>query len=105
MNRAGASGHPHRQGRECTLARQIHDRMPVLLGHQIGAWVNGEAGAELLKPAPAGALRMWPVSRRVNKSTPAGDDRTLIDEVALDAAWGPDRGSEGFSRPSRSSQS
>jgi hypothetical protein len=29
---------------------------------------------------------MWPVSRRVNKSTTPGDDPTLIDEVALDAA-------------------
>jgi hypothetical protein len=29
---------------------------------------------------------MWPVSRRVNKSTTAGDDPKLIDEIALDAA-------------------
>jgi putative SOS response-associated peptidase YedK len=69
------------------LAREIHDRMPVLLEpHQIGAWVNGEAGTELLRPPADDALRMWPVSRRVNKSTTAGDDPTLIDEVALDAA-------------------
>src|SRR3984893_4986873 len=36
-----------------TLTRPIHDRMPVL-------------------------LRMWPVSRRVNKTGTGDDDRTLI---------------------------
>jgi len=29
---------------------------------------------------------MWPVSKRVNKSTTPGDDPTLIEEVELDAA-------------------
>jgi putative SOS response-associated peptidase YedK len=69
------------------FARAIHDRMPVLLGpDQIGAWVSGSAGAELLHPAPDGMLRMWPVSKRVNKSTTEGDDPTLIEEITLDAA-------------------
>jgi hypothetical protein len=48
--------------------------------------VNGESGPDVLSPAPNGVLRMWPVSRRVNKSTTPGDDPTLIYEVALDAA-------------------
>ncbi len=80
--------------RSCTIivtaanapAGEIHDRMPVLLApHQIDPWVNGTAGSDVLKPAPDDALRIWPVSRRVNKSTTAGGDPTLIDEVALDA--------------------
>jgi putative SOS response-associated peptidase YedK len=69
----------------CT--REIHDRMPALLGpDQIEAWVSGTAGTEILKPAPDAALRMWPVSKRVSKSTTPGDDPTLIEEVKLDAA-------------------
>lgn len=55
----------------------IHDRMPVLLDQEgAAAWLSGEAGLELLKPAPDDALRMWPVSRRVNKPGD-GDDPSL----------------------------
>jgi len=69
------------------LTREIHDRMPALLGtDQIEAWTSGAAGTELLKPAPDEALRMWPVSKRVNKSTTSGADSTLIEEIELDAA-------------------
>jgi len=41
----------------------IHDRMPVLLldRQSADAWLSGDAGLELLKPAPEDALRMWPV--------------------------------------------
>ena len=42
-------------------------------------------GAELLKPTPDDALRMWPVSRRVNKAG-SGDDPSLVESVALHAA-------------------
>ena len=56
--------------------------MPVVLDKaDIGPWLKGEAGTALLKPAADDRLRMWPVSRRVNK-TGSGDDPTLIDEVA-----------------------
>src|SRR6266699_900681 len=59
----------------------IHDRMPVLLDRESAdAWLSGDAGLDLLKPAPDDALRMWPVSRRVNKSG-NGDDASLIDPV------------------------
>lgn len=35
-----------------------HDRMPVLLaGDQIGAWLDGSAGVEVLRPAPEGTLQ------------------------------------------------
>jgi len=66
-----------------TLTRPIHDRMPVVLDKtDIGSWLKGEAGAELLEPAPEDRLRMWPVSRLVNKTGSGDDDPTLIGEVA-----------------------
>ncbi len=65
------------------LTRPIHDRMPVVLDKaDIGRWLNGEAGSELLRPAAEDRLRMWPVSRRVNKTGSGDDDPTLIDEAA-----------------------
>jgi len=65
------------------LTRPIHGRMPVVLDQaDIGPWLNGEVGTELLKPAGDDRLQMWPVSRRVNKTGTGDDDPTLIDEVA-----------------------
>jgi putative SOS response-associated peptidase YedK len=65
------------------LTRPIHDRMPVVLDKtDSGRWLSGEAGTELLKPAADNRLRMWPVSRRVNKTGTVDDDPTLLDEVA-----------------------
>jgi putative SOS response-associated peptidase YedK len=65
------------------LMRTIHDRMPVLLDKaDIESWLNGTGGTELLRPAADDRLRMWPVSRCVNKTGTGDDDRTLIDEVA-----------------------
>ena len=67
------------------LTRAIHDRMPVVLDKaDIRPWLNGEADTELLRPAAEDRLRMWPVSRRVNKTGSGDDDPTLLDEVA---AW------------------
>jgi putative SOS response-associated peptidase YedK len=62
--------------------RAIHDRMPVMLDrcdHE--AWLTGKAGPELLRPAPNGLLRMWPVSKRVNFSGRGDDDPSLIEPV------------------------
>jgi putative SOS response-associated peptidase YedK len=68
----------------------IHDRMPVLLDRgSIDAWRSGQAGTELLKPAPDDALCMWPVSRRVNKAGSGDDDSTLIDPIAVHSAAEP----------------
>jgi putative SOS response-associated peptidase YedK len=65
------------------LTRPIHDRMPVVLDEaNIGPWLKGEAGTELLRPAAGNRLRMWPVSRRVNKTGGGDDDSSLLDEVA-----------------------
>jgi len=47
--------------------RSIHDRMPVIIapGHYAG-WLHGEEG--LLRPAPAGAIRCYPMRSEVQKS-------------------------------------
>jgi putative SOS response-associated peptidase YedK len=64
------------------LTRPIHDRMPVVLDKaDIGRWLSGEGSTELLRPAAEDRLRMWPVSRRVNKTGTSDDDPTLLDEV------------------------
>jgi putative SOS response-associated peptidase YedK len=65
------------------LTRPIHDRRPVVLDKaDVGRWLRGEAGIEVLRPAAEDRLRMWPVSRRVNKTGSGDDDATLLDEVA-----------------------
>jgi putative SOS response-associated peptidase YedK len=65
------------------LTRPIHDRMPVLLDKgDSGPWLSGTAGTELLRPAAEDRVRMWPVSRRVNKTGSGDDDPTLIEQVA-----------------------
>jgi len=65
------------------LTRPIHDRMPVILDEaDFGPWLSGGRGTELLNSAASDKLRMWPVSRRVNKTGIGDDDPTLVDEVA-----------------------
>jgi putative SOS response-associated peptidase YedK len=55
--------------------------LPVLLDRpDLEAWLTGAAGPELLRPAAEDRLRMWPVSRRVNR-TGGGDDPALIAEI------------------------
>src|SRR5262245_46190984 len=69
-----------------SFIRAIHDRMPVLLDDAgAEAWLSGEAGIELLKPAPEDALRVWPVSRSVSKPG-NGEDASLIEPIAVHAA-------------------
>jgi putative SOS response-associated peptidase YedK len=66
---------------------EIHDRMPVLLAEKdFEPWLSGEAGIELLKPAPDDLLQRWPVSKRVNSSKAPAEDATLIDRIDLEAA-------------------
>jgi len=56
--------------------------MPVILDEEdFEPWLISVAGAELLRPAAEERLRMWPVSRRINKSGGGDDDPTLVDEV------------------------
>ena len=57
--------------------------MPVLLDKAgIRDWLNRTGRAELSRPASDDRLRMWPVSRRVNKTGTGDDDPTLINQVA-----------------------
>ena len=65
------------------FVRPVHDRMPALLEPaDFGTWLGGAGGIELLRPAADNTLRMWPVSRRVNRTGSGDDDSTLPDEVA-----------------------
>lgn len=62
--------------------KRFHDRMPMLLeAGDFDAWLRGEAGPEVLKPAEWALLQEWPVSRRVNRPG-NDDDPTLIEAVA-----------------------
>ena len=55
--------------------------MPVLLDRaDIKSWLTGAPAMELLKPAAEDRLRMWPVSRRINR-TGGGDDAALVTEI------------------------
>jgi putative SOS response-associated peptidase YedK len=66
------------------LTGAIHNRMPVVLDDaDVQPWLNGIGGTELLRPAAEERLRVWPVSRRVNKTGTGDDDPTLIDEVTV----------------------
>ncbi len=66
-----------------SLTGTVHNRMPAVLDNaDIGRWLNSTTGAEVLRPAAEDRLRMWPVSRRVNKTGTGDDDPTLIKEVA-----------------------
>ena len=66
-----------------------HDRMPVLLApDDIEAWLDGSLGRDGLKPASEGALRAWPVSRRVNRAGEGDEDAMLLDPVELNRSAG-----------------
>ncbi|MBX3062581.1 MAG: SOS response-associated peptidase [Anaerolineae bacterium] len=63
------------------LVKPIHDRMPVILRPEDESrWLNDESGmdvwTDLLRPYPAGQMKTYPVSRRVNVATT--DDADLI---------------------------
>ena len=65
------------------LTRPIHGWKPVTLDKRdFSSWLNGAAGAELLRPGADDRVRVRPVSRRVNKTGIGDDDLTLIEEVA-----------------------
>jgi putative SOS response-associated peptidase YedK len=69
------------------LVAEVHNRMPVLLAEKgFEPWLTGEAGIELLKPAPNDLLQKWPVSKRINGSRADDGDSTLIEQIELAAA-------------------
>jgi putative SOS response-associated peptidase YedK len=51
------------------LVAEIHDRMPVILAPgDYTRWLSDEPDPrELMSPFPAGLMRIWPISTRVNK--------------------------------------
>jgi len=68
------------------LVAQIHNRMPLILApSDYARWLSNEPDPrDLLRPFPAGPMRMWPISTRVNK--PENDDPSILEPVGLSAA-------------------
>ncbi len=71
----------------------LHDRMPLILAEAAWpAWLGEQAepARELVRPAPAGTLRVWPVSRAVNSVRHDGPELILpaSDGAGLTAAGG-----------------
>ncbi len=60
----------------------IHDRMPVILAPEAyDRWLSPiePDPSDLLKPYASEAMRMWPISTRVN--TPRNDDPSLLEPI------------------------
>ena len=68
------------------LISHIHDRMPAILAPgDYDRWLSAEPDPrDLLVTFPSEPMRMWPISRRVNK--PENDDPTILDPIELDRA-------------------
>jgi putative SOS response-associated peptidase YedK len=59
--------------------------MPAILAaSDYVRWLGEEdAPHELMRPFPSEAMRMWPISTRINK--PENDDPSILDEIVLGA--------------------
>lgn len=68
------------------LVAEIHNRMPLILAPgDYARWLSEEPNPyELMRPFPAGLMRMWPISTRVNK--PENDDPSIIEPIELATA-------------------
>jgi len=65
-------------GQPNELVAEIHTRMPVILPAETqDRWLIGEAGKEILVPFPAEAMKIRPVSTRINK--PENNDPGLLE--------------------------
>ncbi len=63
---------------------ELHDRMPAILEPaDRPVWLGEQPGdpGSLLRPAPAGTLRVWPVDRRVN--SPRNNGPELLKAIDL----------------------
>ena len=63
---------------------ELHDRMPVILEQQDWPdWLGEVEGdyAALLRPAPDGLLRVWPVDRRVG--SPRNNGPELLTSIVM----------------------
>jgi putative SOS response-associated peptidase YedK len=59
-----------------------HDRMPVLLQQaEIDRWLSGKMEASELHAADEGALREWPIDRRINKADAGDDDPMTLEPI------------------------
>jgi putative SOS response-associated peptidase YedK len=65
------------------LVADIHDRMPAILAaSDYVRWLGEEEDPrELMRPFPSEAMRMWPISTRVNK--PENDNPSILDPIEL----------------------
>ena len=65
------------------LVAEIHDRMPLILAPaDYVRWLSDEPDPhELMQPFPAGPMRIWPISTRVNK--PENDDPSIVKPIEL----------------------
>ncbi len=65
------------------LVAEIHDRMPLILAPgDYARWLSDKPDPnELMRPFPAGDMRMWPISTQVNK--PENDDPSIVEPIAL----------------------
>jgi putative SOS response-associated peptidase YedK len=65
------------------LVADIHDRMPAILPPEsYTRWLSDEPDPrDLMRPFPAGLMRLWPISTRVNK--PENDDPSIIEPIEL----------------------
>jgi putative SOS response-associated peptidase YedK len=62
------------------LVADIHGRMPPILPTEgYTRWLSDPS--DLMRPFPAGLMRMWPILTRVNK--PENDDPSILDEIEL----------------------
>ena len=68
------------------LVADIHDRMPLILAPgDYARWLSDEPDPrELMRPFPAGPMRMWPISTRVNK--PENDDPSIVEPIEVATA-------------------
>jgi putative SOS response-associated peptidase YedK len=69
-NSDGAAEVLHDDRRRPERVRCAHPRQHASIFDRgtIAPWLGGEAGKDVLKPAPSAYLQRWPVSKRVNSS-------------------------------------
>jgi putative SOS response-associated peptidase YedK len=74
------------------LVATIHDRMPLILRREdFDRWLGVEPDpSDLLRPFPADAMTMWPISTRVN--SPRNDDADLLTPVPQESSRNPNGG-------------
>ena len=67
------------------LVAEVHDRIPVIIAPgDYACWLGDEPDPrDLMRPFPAGLMRMWPISTRVNK--PENDDRSIVEPIEVAA--------------------